>query len=144
MEIFDIAWVIVINFLILPVTIYYCLMIERFIRVLSINYKIRKFLSRLIIYFTAAYINWIYLSAGVIQFYIRIYSSKAYYNSCFLKVLNHTNWYGNLVFSNILRFLILLSIGSLKSVENDKEENDIDDQNDEAFSTYRYSSLNTS
>lgn len=57
-KIIDWIWLIIVNFLIFPVTVYYCLMIERFLKVLCVNFKIRVNPIRFIVYFTAAFYIW--------------------------------------------------------------------------------------
>ena len=52
MQIIDSIWIVFVNALILIIGLYYLSMAERFIKILSINYKLRKWLNRLLIYTT--------------------------------------------------------------------------------------------
>ena len=52
LKIVETIWIVFINILIIVISIYYCLMIERFIRILSVSYQQRKCLHRVTIYTT--------------------------------------------------------------------------------------------
>lgn len=106
-------------------------MIERFIKLLDINYKIRKLPIRFAFYFTAIIINYIYISAGVIQIYLRMFELN-----CTMQIINYFNWQGNLIFSNILGFLMLLTIKKLNKVETQDENSLQSSERDHATTSF--------
>lgn len=123
LQIYSTLWVSIICFLTIPVIFYYCMMIERFIRILSVNFQINTCICRFVVYSTAVTLVLLQLFSGLIQIVVRI-SSELYSGSCILRNLNHFEWYIYQLNANCLNFLVLFTIMQIKSLKNANDKNE--------------------
>ena len=81
----------VINILIIPVIIYYCIMIEGFVKLLGQNHKLKAFVFRLVMYSLFGSLILVQLWAGLQQ--IIYYINKEIVETCTMITINVVGWF---------------------------------------------------
>ena len=92
-QVFQVVWIVIIYFLTIPILLYYSIMIEKFIKIISVNYQIRKWRIRLVLYTTFTCIVTVYAISGVTQVWSRF--DPELQKSCAVQMVNFVNWFAS-------------------------------------------------